>query len=180
MKYYSLRITMFVLIWVLFLSVPFVCAETAEEYFNSALTYANQSNFTQAISDCTKAIETNPKYADAYNVRGAVYEHQSNLSQAISDYTKAITINPNYAKAYCNRGGAYDKQGNFAQAILDLTKAIGIDPNDAASYNNLGVAYYVIKDYDKAWENVHKAEKLGYTVNPAFLVKLKKASVRDK
>jgi hypothetical protein len=37
-----------------------------------------------------------------------------------------------------------------------------------------------MKEYDKAWLDVHKAEGSGCAVNPEFINALRKASKRDK
>lgn len=180
-KFQGSRIIMLILIGALYLTVAFVCAETAEEYFNRGNIYIQQGNFAQAISEYTKAIKINPNDAQAYSNRGVAYDHQGNFAQAISDYTMAIKINPNDSEAYSNRGIAYALQGNLAQAISDYTKHIEINPYDAKGYSNRGVAYYAIKEYDKAWLDVHKAEGLElYVVDPGFLKELKKASGRDR
>ena len=176
MKLHSFRIRTLVLIGVLFLSVAFVYAETAEEYSHRGNTYLKQNNFTQAISDYTKAIKINPNLAEAYNNRGNAYLKQNNFTQAISDYIEAIKINPNLADAYYHRGLAYVNQNNFTQAISDCTKAIKINPNLAEAYFYRGLVYNTAKEYDNAWIDVYKAKELGYTVNPEFLNGLKKAS----
>jgi hypothetical protein len=36
------------------------------------------------------------------------------------------------------------------------------------------------EEYDKSWEDVHKAEGLKYTVDAELMAKLKEASGRDK
>jgi hypothetical protein len=36
------------------------------------------------------------------------------------------------------------------------------------------------KEYDKAWDDVHKAEELGYKIPSVFIDDLKQASGRDK
>ncbi|MBE3141996.1 MAG: tetratricopeptide repeat protein [Planctomycetes bacterium] len=158
-------------------SVP---VKTAEEYLQSGNTFFDQGNFSQTISDFTKAIEIDPKLAKAYNNRGFVYVTQGNFPQAILDFTKVIEINPQNADAYHSRGFVYAKQNNFIQAISDFTKAIEIDPKLAKAYNSRGKNYYNIKEYDKAWADVHKAEELGSAVSPELLAELKKASGRDK
>ncbi len=131
----------------------------ARPYDYRGLAYIDQGNFTQAISDCTKAIEINPKDENAYYGRGNSYYKQNNFSQAISDYNKAIEINPNFTEAYFNLGFAYCKQGNFTQAISDYNKAITINPNFANAYIGRGLAYesqgnfaQAIFDYTKAIE----------------------------
>jgi tetratricopeptide (TPR) repeat protein len=100
-------------------SVP----SSAEEYFENGFNYIQQSNFSQAISDFTKAVGLDPNYADAYCLRGLAYTQQSNLPQAISDFTKAIELNPNLEEAYYNRGVAYFHQKDFDKAWQDIHKA---------------------------------------------------------
>ena len=90
MKFQNFWIRMFVWVGVLFLSVSSVCAKTAQEYFTSGRGYYNQGKFTRAISDHTKAIETNPDYADAYYLRGSSYYRQGNMTQSIPDFNKAM------------------------------------------------------------------------------------------
>ncbi|MCX5701233.1 MAG: ankyrin repeat domain-containing protein [Candidatus Omnitrophica bacterium] len=108
---------------VLLLSIAFVYAETAEEYFKRGYDSFKQGNSDQVISDYTKAIEINPNYAEAYCKRGISYQCQGNEKQAISDYTKAIEINPNYAEAYGSRAMAYDSMQEYGKAWSDVQKA---------------------------------------------------------
>jgi tetratricopeptide (TPR) repeat protein len=116
--------------------------------------------------------------AEEYVTRGKINYRQGNYAQAISDFTKAIEINPSYDRIYAFRGRAYLDQGNYIQAISDCTKAIEICPNGGTYYDR-GYAYFKIKEYDKAWEDVHRAEALGWDIPKCFDA-LKKASGRDK
>ena len=68
----------------------------------------------------------------------------------------------------------------YDQAISDYSKALEINPKDTAAYNNRGMAYYRKGEYDKAWEDVHKAQSLGFQVRPGFLKNLREASGREK
>ena len=71
--------------------------------------------------------------------------------------------------AYINRAAAYGQKGEYNQSILDCTKAIEIDPGFAMAYGNRAVSYYSIQDYDRAWEDIRKAESLGLQIPPALL-----------
>ena len=84
------------------------------------------------------------------------------------------------AEEYANRGNAHNQQGNFAQAVSDYTKAIEMNPNYAGAYYGRVMVYYNLKEYGKAWADVHKAESLGMKADPTFLIMLKEASGRDK
>ena len=128
MKLHSSKIIMFILLGVLFLSVSSVYAETAEEYFQHGAVSCNQGDFSQAISDFTKAIEISPDFAVAYYNRGLAYFKQGNFSQASSDYNKAVEIDPNFKDAY------YDHSGD-----IQTTK---IEPNLADADNRRQAAYH--------------------------------------
>jgi hypothetical protein len=48
------------------------------------------------------------------------------------------------------------------------------------AYNNRGIDYYFKKEYDKSWENVKKAQELGFKIHAKFLEELSKASGRER
>ena len=169
------NLTIFVLIGLLFLSVS-VGAQTAEKYLSHGNDDFNLGNFDQAIVDFTKAIDINPNLAKAYDNRGVAYAQEGSLPRAIADFTMAIANNLKDAAAYNNRGHAYAEQGNLSQAIFDYTKAIEINAFYVKAYNNRGTAYYRLKEYDKAWADVHTVERMGGAVDPYFIEDLKKAS----
>lgn len=151
----------------------------AKAYLNRGNVYQIQGNFTQALFDYNQALRINHDYAEAYLNRGNVYEALGNLTQALLDYNKAIQLNPQYALAYNNRGIAYINKGDYARAILDASRAISLIPTNAMFYNMRAGAYYYKKEYGLAWADVHKAEELGYKVDPWFLGSLKKESGRE-
>lgn len=165
----------FVFISILFLSVS-VYAQTPEEYLSKGNDDFKLGNFDRAIVEYTKAIDINPNLAKAYNNRGVAYAQEGSLSRAIADFTMAIANNLKDAQAHNNRGHAYAQQGNLSQAIFDYTEAIKINAVYVKAYNNRGTAYYKLKEYDKAWADVHKIEMIGGTVDPYFMEDLKKAT----
>jgi len=137
-------------------------------------------NLDQAIVDYTRAIDINPNLAKAYDNRGVAYAKEGSMRRAIDDFTMAIADNPDDAEAYNNRGHAYAEQGNMAQALFDYTHAIEHNAFYVKAYNNRGLIYYLLKKYDKAWEDVHTIKAVGGDVDPYFLQDLKKASGRDQ
>jgi tetratricopeptide (TPR) repeat protein len=70
-------------------------------------------------------------------------------------------------------------KGQYDQAITDYNKAIEIDPRFATAYYNRGRSYYLKNEYEKSWEDVNKAQELGYKVPADFLDDLRKASGRQ-
>jgi len=112
--------------------------------------------------------------------RGAEFAKQSRYEEAIISYSRAIEINPKFTEAYYGRGLAYGRKGEFDKAIADFTSVMIFDPGFAAVYNDRAATYCAKKEYNKAWQDVHNAEKLGYKVDPDFLIDLKKASGKEE
>jgi tetratricopeptide (TPR) repeat protein len=163
-------------------SILFSCASNhrmkikqAEDYFTLGTEHLQQGKYDQAIPVFNKALALNPGYAEAYLNRGIAYRNKGQHDQAVSDYGKALQIDPRDARAYCNRGNALVEKGQYDNAISDYNKALEINPENAQVFYNRGLAYYF-----KFWEDIKKAEALGYKIPPAFLEDLHKASGRKK
>jgi tetratricopeptide (TPR) repeat protein len=132
--------------------------------------YLEKGQYDQAITEFTKAIELDPKFAWAYNNRGNAYaQGKGQLDQAISDFTKAIELDPKLAKAYNNRGGAYGDKGQYDQAISDCNKAIELNPEYAQAYYNRGRAYLQKGQLDQAISDYTKAIELNPEIAMAYL-----------
>jgi tetratricopeptide (TPR) repeat protein len=146
----------------------------ARPIYGRGTVYRDRGDLDQAISDCNKAIELDPECAEAYNSRGIAYVKKDNIDQAIADYNKAIALVPEYAEAYNNRGAPYLKKGNFDQALADCNKAIELNPRYASAYYNRALVYFIIEQYAKSREDLHRAQALGCEINPEFVEALKK------
>ncbi len=64
----------------------------------------------EAIAECRKALDINPKYAPVHNSLGVAYEKKGMIDEAVAEFNEAVAINPNYAVSYNNLGLAYLKQ----------------------------------------------------------------------
>ena len=97
------------------------------------------------------------------------------FDKVTADYSKAIEV-----AAYEDRGKAYNETGHIDQAIRDFSKAIELAPTSVVNYHRRAEAYMKQGDYEKSWEDVHRAEALGLTVSKDFLDKLRAASKRTQ
>jgi len=164
-----------------FMAVLFSCiaparAETALEYLDNGNDALQRGALDLAIIDFTKALGINPNLAKAYDNRGVSYAEEGSLKRAIADFTMAIANNPKDAEAYNNRGHAYYAMGNVTQAIFDYTRAIDNNAFYIKAYNNRALAYYFLKEYNKAWSDVHTVVEIGGNADPNFIDELKKES----
>ncbi len=128
----------------------------------------DQKNNEKAIADYTKAINLNPKFANAYNNRGFTYSESGNKQKAIDDFNKAIEIDPNYSTAYNNRGFTYFNLGNKKKAVDDFNEAIRIDYKYASAYTNRGLAYSHLGNKGKAIDDLNKAIEVDPSLANAY------------
>jgi tetratricopeptide (TPR) repeat protein len=66
------------------------------------------------------------------------------------------------------------------KAISVFSETIKNTPDYAGAYYNRAIAYFYKKSYDQSWQDVHKAQSLGYQFKADFIESLKKASKREK
>ena len=130
-------------------------------HYNRGIDYIQQEKYDLALAEFTKAININPRYADAYNNRGNLYQQQGKPDLALSDYNKAININPRDAMAYLNRGILYYHQQQEPDlALSDYNKAIEINPQLALAYGFRGILHYSRQETEKAIGDFRQAAEL--------------------
>ena len=174
----------------------------AERSTTEGIDYASQGKFKEAKAEFEKALKANPSFGPAkrgfkiieevadqkiesqaaiYYFKGIAHALQGQHDQSIPYYNKAIKISPRFANAYFSRGVAYaEGRREYDKAISDYDKAIEINPSFGKAIFIRGVANYFKGEYSKAWEDVDKAQKLGYQVHPGFLKALSEASGRQE
>jgi tetratricopeptide (TPR) repeat protein len=114
------------------LCVPvLIFCQTAQDYSNYGLIKSKNSDYSGAIEDYNKAINLDPRFAEAYNRRGNAKRNLQDLNGALADYNKAIALDPKYAKPYNNRGLLEIQLGHKEQGCLDLQKAAELGFQDA-------------------------------------------------
>lgn len=133
---------------------------TARDYAGRGLIRAEKGEADAAIADYNEAIRLDPKYVDAYRLRGDAWYKKGDLDAALKDYSEAIRLDPTFALAYNNRGVAWKGKGDLDKAIGDYSEAIRLDPKYALSYNNRGVAWKDKGDLDKAIGDFSEAVRL--------------------
>ena len=101
--------------------------------------------YDKVIADCGKALELNPKLAEAYNHRASAWVEKGKYDKALADCNKAISLDPQLAEAYLNRGLQWGHRGDEDKAIADYKHALAITPDDWRALNDLGVSFDPIR-----------------------------------
>ncbi len=84
-----------------------------------------------AVEGFTRALHSDPEYAQAYLARGILYwREMGHPRQAVIDLTTAYTLAPHLIEARLNRGVAHQQLHEYPQAIADFEAYLntGTDP----------------------------------------------------
>jgi len=114
-------------------SNPPASLASARDYFEQGDYEYEQGNCDQAIADYSRAIELNPKLAEAYNNRAYVHMVKKEYGAALGDLNQALQLRPDYVNALMNRGDIYNYYYaiDYQRAVADYDQVLRIDPHAA-------------------------------------------------
>ncbi len=131
-----------------------VQADTAQDFYNQALTQLQRENFKDAAEALEEALKVFPRFAAAHHLLGSVLFHGLRQpQQAIAHLKHAVALHPNFAQAYLDLGKIYQRQHKLEDAAAAFQKAADIYPQSPEAQLHLAVAY----DQADAWEPAIRA-----------------------
>ena len=117
---------------------------------------------TKAIAAYNRAVELNPKFAEAFYDLGVAYFNRAQYPQAAENYKKALAIKGDYTDAQLNLAETYRQMEQYDDAVNNYFTVIGKKMNDAEILSRygycLGRAKY--KNWTLATEMMTKAVAL--------------------
>lgn len=119
-------------------------------------------NYEEEIVELTKAIEVNPRDAEAYHKRGFAKANLRDFRGSILDYNKSIELNSNNSEVYENRALSKLWLDDYHGSIADYTKAIAINPKSPEAYYCRGLAKISLDMKESACLDFSRAGELGY------------------
>jgi predicted O-linked N-acetylglucosamine transferase (SPINDLY family) len=121
---------------------------------------ADHGQLHAAVRCFQRAIEHNPRDADAHNNLGYLAFRTRQLVPAERHLKQAIQLSPGFARAYVNLSNVLTAGGRYSEAITALSTAIHISPNDSGLRNDLGILLAQQGDYQAALEQFLEAGRL--------------------
>jgi tetratricopeptide (TPR) repeat protein len=112
-----------------------------DAHFRRGNLLSQQKEYELASKDYSRAIELNPKDAQAFNNRCWVNVALGLGQLAIADCDEALRLQPQYADALDSRGLANLMLGRLDPAIADFSGALRLKPKLATSLYGRGLAY---------------------------------------
>ncbi|UCD14944.1 MAG: tetratricopeptide repeat protein, partial [Candidatus Omnitrophota bacterium] len=131
-------------------------------YYYRGTCYFRLNMLAEAVLDYEKAVESKPRYFQAYYKLGKVYyqqERYENAAYAFEDALKCGSLYPIDPWVYHYLGDTYLRLESWDKVIMNYNKAIDSNICDASVYYGLGLAYYKKQDYEFAESNFTAALK---------------------
>lgn len=115
--------------------------ELAAPYITLARIAALEGDTELATLRVKKALELDPRSAEAYGAQGEVYEAQGRNKEAVAAYLQAIALAPDDWRWPMSLGVAEFGRGNIPESIVQLQRAIELAPDNAMGFYDLSIAH---------------------------------------
>jgi DNA-binding winged helix-turn-helix (wHTH) protein/TolB-like protein/Flp pilus assembly protein TadD len=110
-----------------------------------------QAVFPRAKDAALKAIELDPRSAEAHHALGHVLtQYERRYIEADEHYRTSINLNGNDATAYMRMGINHAHLGQLEDALAEMSHARDLEPTTMVFSTNLGMLEYYARDYDEA------------------------------
>jgi len=133
-----------------------VFAQSPKELTQKGMDLYGKHEFMEAILNLNKAIEIDPKYSQAYFVRGNIKAAFEDFHGAMKDYNSALDLNPKLGDGFFARGNVKMKLQDYYGAIADFSSAIALNENYVEAYFNRGKAKQFLQAYEDAINDCSK------------------------
>ena len=133
-----------------------------KKYLESGMKYMDQQKYDAAAIQFKKAIQIDPKFAEAHYQLAEADMKLSKNSEAFKEMSQVVELDPNHLKARVAVGGMYVASGHnfYGNAEEQARYVIDHDPNNAQAYLLLGNVLLAEKHLDDALAAFNKAVAL--------------------
>jgi eukaryotic-like serine/threonine-protein kinase len=112
--------------------------------------FAQEERLQKAKVAALKAIELDPKLAEAHTSLAATNVIRWNWATADKQYRLAIELNPNYATAHQWYAEYLIVQGRFKEALSEIKRAMELDPLSLIINSTYGFTLFYTKHYEQS------------------------------
>lgn len=122
-----------------------------------------------------KALNTellnDPSNPELYNKRSQLYIQYKQFEEAIGDATRAIRLDSTKADYYITLADVYFAQNKTRQTKEILERVSTKFPENTDALLKLSELYFIVKQYQKAIENINKALKVNENIAKGYYLK---------
>ena len=102
----------------------------AENFCGQSASYSESQKFKEALNAAERAIELNPRFAEAWNCKGYALCGLLHYEDAVKAYDVAIEFDVELVGALKNKGDALQKLECYTKAILIYDQALNLEPDN--------------------------------------------------
>jgi lipoprotein NlpI len=122
-------------------------AADAKTFIAQARAALKNGDAAAALEAANKAIEADPKSAEAVFTRGEVYAARRKHAEAIKDFDAALALDPAYFIALDRRGSERFKFGQIDESIADFNAYLKHFPKEEPAHWRRGISFYYAGKY---------------------------------
>ncbi|MBJ2123692.1 lipopolysaccharide assembly protein LapB [Flavobacterium sp. IB48] len=128
--------------------------KNAQNSYIIAKDFMRQNNYKMAVESFQLALKSDPNFVLALDDIAVSYRQLNDYDNAIKYYKKSLEIYPEGNFALMNIGVVYTLKSDFKTAIGYYEKLIQYHPDNAEGYFGAGKNYFMLKDDEKALDNI--------------------------
>jgi serine/threonine-protein kinase len=121
-------------------------AHLPSTYVTLGRLHSGQSKPDLALDEFQRALQVNPRNAEAIMGVASVYEQMGRTADAEANYKRAAALQSDYWDGYNSLGWFYYRQGRTADAVAQFRRVVELTPDNAAGYSNLAAALVDLGD----------------------------------
>jgi len=134
-----MRIASYIILFIISSILSLGCSSSAESWFEEAKTRMKKGDLITAREAVEKALEKNPGYSEAYNLRGVINFQEKKIDEAILDYQKSVDLKPSNYLGQLNLASSFMEKNAWKDALSPIDKAIQLAPDSSAGYVQRGI-----------------------------------------
>ena len=111
--------------------------KTGSLFLAFCLDQLTRGNLARAEDACGRALDVNPRDADAFKLRGYAYLLEHRFERAAADFRAALRLKPGDSEDMAGYGQSLSGLGQYEAAAMQFGKALAVSPQKAAYWNGL-------------------------------------------
>jgi tetratricopeptide (TPR) repeat protein len=121
-----------------------------EAVFVLVETYEKAGMFSDALSACDHALQTDPENAILWGKRGKMLMKSGRYDAADVAYSRSLGLNSENAEILAERGDLYRKLGQYREAEQSYIRSLDLKPESPRIWYHLGKTLAMLKHYQEA------------------------------
>lgn len=137
-------------------------ASATVAYTRLGIAYLERNNLSRAIASLDRALEIDPRDAEALQAMALVYRRQGEASLADESFKQALAADPGMTRARNNYAAFLYEEGRVREACEQLERASRDTkyPNRAQLFSNLGQCQRRLGDIEAARQSLTRAQNI--------------------